>query len=165
LLQADAGPDHIDDGIDRAHFVEVDFLRGMPVDLALGHGDAMKDRHRLFLNPVGKRRAENHFAYVRVVSAVAVVMVVRGFMLMRVTVFAGTMAVIVRVMVAVVVTGVPMRVVLVNIELDPGDAGFGLALLVQMKRANINLLKFRLQSFKAYAQVQQGTDEHVAADA
>jgi hypothetical protein len=52
-FETNRGPDDVHNGIDRAHFMEMDRFRGQSVYLALGHGDAVKHGYRPRFDPVG----------------------------------------------------------------------------------------------------------------
>src|SRR4029078_6329886 len=60
-LQGYARPNDIDNRIDRAHFVEMDLVGRMAVDLAFGTGDALKDCDRLLFDPVGEGAGLDQF--------------------------------------------------------------------------------------------------------
>ncbi len=53
-FKRNTGADDIDDGIDRADFVEVNFFRGQAVDTAFGVGDALENGDGFMFYPVGE---------------------------------------------------------------------------------------------------------------
>ncbi len=50
-FQPDAGANNIDDGIHRAHFMEVDFISRQAVNFALGGGKTIENRDGFFPGP------------------------------------------------------------------------------------------------------------------
>lgn len=73
-LDTDTGADDIGDGIERAHFVEMDVLDGLPVNLALGLGDAMEDRQRVLFHEGREFAVLDQLADLFVRAAVGVLM-------------------------------------------------------------------------------------------
>ena len=58
-FQRDGRADDVHDGIHRADFVEVDFVRRQAVNFSLGLGDALKDGDGFLLHPGGQLAARN----------------------------------------------------------------------------------------------------------
>ena len=108
-FQAKARAHDIDNGIQRADFVEMHFVRRMPVNLSLRHRDAMKYRHGFLLHPIGEQTVANEPPDFREVAAVlmrvAVIVIVAMLLVvvvMRVRfVFLIVVAVLVRMAMAV----------------------------------------------------------------
>src|SRR2546421_352717 len=58
-VQAAASAHDIDNGINCADFMKMNLRRRLAVNLAFGHGDALKNSDRLFFDPGGKGTALN----------------------------------------------------------------------------------------------------------
>ena len=91
-LDTDAGADDIGDGVERPHFVEMDVLDRLPVNLALGLGDTMEDRQRVLLHEGGELAVLDQLTDLLVRAAVGVLMPV---MMMVVVVHFATVVMIV----------------------------------------------------------------------
>jgi hypothetical protein len=53
-LETDCGTDDIHDGVDRPHFMKMDLVDGVTVDLCLGFGNFYEDIEACALDPLGK---------------------------------------------------------------------------------------------------------------
>jgi len=76
ILETHAGQDDVGDAVEGTDFVEVDGLRRLAVDFALGHGDAMKNAERPFLDEFREVAVFDQFADFGVGAAFLVVMIV-----------------------------------------------------------------------------------------
>ena len=150
-LQPDAGSDNIDDRIHRADLVEAHLFRRHSVNLALYRGEALEDRHRFLLHPIGELACRDELPDLSKVAA----MFVRVGMAMRVRV-----VVRVRVRLGLVV----MLAGQVHIELHPFQTRSASARDVQVITLDPQLQQLLLQLAGIDPQVDQGGDEHVAAD-
>jgi len=97
---------------------------------------------------------------IAVVMVMFIVMVMIVAVLVRVLMSGFIMTVIATMLVVMVVFVRKM-----NIKFDAGDALAFILADVQMKAVQLELLQFVRQFVGIYAEVEQGADEHVAADA
>jgi len=193
LIEGNAGSDDIDDRIDGADFVKVDFGGRDAVNLAFGLGDTFENGEGAILDPVRKAAALDKGADIGVAAAmlvlivmmvvvvvavmavialtVLVVMVIMLVMvLMGMTVCVSMFVLVVLVAVTAASLGVMIVVVLVmvvevNIEFDAFDAGLEGANSMEVEFAEAELFEFVLQNGEVDTEIEQGADEHIAADA
>lgn len=60
-VETDGGADDVDDGVDGADFVEMNFFDGNVVDFGFGFAEAAKDLAGVFGGARGERGAVDHF--------------------------------------------------------------------------------------------------------
>ncbi len=175
-FHADTCADNIRNGIQRADLVKLDIFRGLTVDLSLGHSDPLKDAERVFFDKGRKLTGLNQSANsamghpVRVRVAVVMGVVVRISVSVRVAVVIMSMRSIGSIMSMLVLMRVRVRGFAVdgpgmNPELDPFHALAMGPLKVHVKIADLQLGKFPLEGGWFHAQIAEGTDSHIAANA
>ena len=156
IVDQNGGGDDVNDGIDRADFVKMDFLHRAAVGFGFGLGDDLKD----FFRQIARRGGD-----VRMVDDVENV----GQMAVFVRVMIVAMVVIVIVVVVVVVVMVMIVVMFrarqPHVEIQPRNAvgRFAFDRPVEFPRGQAGQSGFQL--FDARPQIQQSRDGHVAADA
>ena len=158
--------------------MKMDLLRGLTVNFAFRHGNPLEDCHRLLLDPFGKRAPENELFYfgegpamrmfflsamrVLVIFVPVIVLVVRMlmFVLVRMLMFVFVSMGVVRKLMSVVMLRIGM-----NIKFRSRNAGALLARDVEVVILQPQFLQLPLELMKINPQIQQRTDEHIAADA
>jgi len=172
VLQTDAGPDDIDDRIDGPDFVEVDLLGGVPMDFAFGDGDAVENGNGAGLNPFGEAAGGDQAPDLGVIPALPVSMVVvgrAGFVRMGVLMAVGVLVCVgVGMGVGLGVAGfvgMGMFVFEVDVKFGTRNAGFFAAAGVEMVAGYAEAVQFGFEGTEGKAEVDQGSEEHVAAEA
>jgi hypothetical protein len=170
--------------------MEMHFFCGEAVYFSFGNGNSVKDSRGFLFNPGGKRAAGNQlfnlpviaamfvfvlmFMGVRMSVVIVMLMLVVMVMLVRVLVIVMMFMLMFVTIVSVRVSmfhatgvGMLMRVFVgkMNIEFDTFDSGFLRPLRMQVKAFDTEFLKFMLQLVKIHAQVEQSSNQHIAADA
>ena len=172
-FEGDAAADDINNGVQRAHFVEMNFLGGHAVNLPFGRGDALEDLHRFVLHPVGKRALENERLDLGEVAGGRMRGVVRVSvgvgMTVPMVVLVAVVVIVIVVMIMMMLMGVAVIMAMVmaemHIELETGDRGFLAAGRVQVIILERKFPQFALELGEVRPQVEQGAHKHVAADA
>src|SRR5947209_355109 len=147
-FQRNASSDNVHDGIDGAHFMKVDLLRRLPVNLAFGNCDAPKDGDGFFFDPFGEGTAADEFCYVGKRAPVRMWRMAVSLLFLRMRMPVSVcivMMVGVRMTLVFVLVLVFVRRVEVNVKLDPLNSRTVLARNVQMILVQSQFLQLMLQ--------------------
>jgi len=138
-FESDAGTDDVDDRIDCADLVKVDLVSGEAMDLTFGPGYTFEDSHGTLPHPGGESAALDQITDGA-----------EGLVFMR------------RVIVMVVVCRL---VIVAHVELRAGDLGFLGTLDVEVIAVEVEFTQLGFERGEVDSQIEQGADEHIAADA
>ena len=145
-LDADAGTDDVGDGVECADFVKMDVVRRLAVDLALSHGNALKDRERVFLYECGKLAVFDQFPdlAVRPAMAVVVTMVMAAIVAVLMLVDLAPMVMVMLLAVRMLVVFVMMMLVAVLLALVAVMVVLPVGMLVLVGMAVLVLVRVRV---------------------
>ncbi len=144
-FQRDGRADNVHDGIHRADFVKVDFVRRQAVNFSLRLGDALKDGDGFLLHPRRKFAARNQFFDFGKIPLVIMLMLVMMHDRVRVRENGCRTRCVVVMMLVVMCMVVVVVVREMDIKLHAGDGGFLPARNVQMPAVELEFLQLALQ--------------------